>query len=129
MEKIELLSIQNLPILMGFPNLIAKEKDYPEEIYSFGIGKQTGEHTHLEFSQPLKYAGETLFEERSYDLFRIPESGIAGKDLFNADTPLYLMLELDDRFTDIWFLYRPKDRKCHTVKKVFNKYLPKKEIA
>ena len=125
MDEIELLSIQNLPIAAGFPVLTAKQKGYPARIFSFGAGKQTGEHTRLEFSVPLTYAGEAVICGAPHDLFRIPEEGIGGRDLFNADKPLFLMLRLmDDISPEKWLLYRPHDQKCHTVRKVFNKYMP-----
>lgn len=69
----------------------------------------------------LRYAGETNMDGTTYDLFRIPDDGVTGRDLFNADAPLYLMMAVCDSDESIWFLYRPKWRKANTVKKVFNK--------
>ena len=118
----ELLNLSNLPICMGRPKIQAKEKGYPAEIWSFGESEQTGEHTSLEFSMPLSYAGETEIDGEIFDLFRIPDCGLEGKDLFNAEEPLYLMLGLmDDVCKDKWLCIRPNDNKVHTVKKIFNK--------
>lgn len=117
----ELLNIQNLPICMGNPNIQYKDKGYPAEIWSFGTGAMTGEHTSLKFTMPLSYAGESEIDGELFDLFKFPDKGVEGKDLFNAEEPLYLMLGLmDDICKDKWLLIRPRDGKAHTVRKVFN---------
>ena len=124
----KLYNLANLPIVAGNPKIKKVDKGFPSEIYSLGSGKQTGEQTSLSFSMALTYAGEMIIDERIYDLFLFPEKGIEGKDLFCLDIRFYLMLEvIDDIDNTKWFLYRPKDNKIHTVKKIFNKYIPKEE--
>lgn len=117
----ELLNIMDLPILMGKPDITVKDKGYPDKIFSFGAGKSTGEQTKLTFTLPLKYSGEAMINDRLFDLFLFPDEAFSGKDLFNADLPFYLMLEvIGDIAPSKWFLYHPKSNKVRTVKKVFN---------
>lgn len=120
MEELEFISLSNLPCVMGEPEVNFIDKGYPEEIYSFGVGKQTGGHTSLRFTMPLSYSGEMALDNAMFDLFKFPEKGIGGKDLFNMDKPIYLMLRVAECDNSIWFLDRPRDNKAHVVKKIFN---------
>lgn len=124
MNTYRLLNINDLPILQGTPPPIKKVwKDYPDKIYSFGNGQSNGSYTTLRFSMPLTYAGETQIEESNFELYKIPDKGISGRNLFNADFPLYLMLipETEDA---IWYLICPNYNKNYVIKRVFNKYIP-----
>ncbi|MEL5718267.1 hypothetical protein [Treponema pedis] len=120
-KDFKLAVISGLPCLLGNPFLKKKDKGYPEKIYSFGNGKSTGAYTTLRFSLPLSYAGESVIDGRTFDLFKIPENGITGRTLFNANSPVYLLLEEDNgNDNDEWFLCCPKDLKTQMVKKNFN---------
>ncbi len=117
----ELVEVDSLPICMGNPPIRKVEKGFPEKIHSLGVGRTTGDNASLRFSLPIRYAGEMDIDGNTYDLFRIPDEGVSGRDLFNADSPLYLMMAVCGSDESKWFLYRPKWHKTNTVKKVFNK--------
>ena len=123
MNTYRLLNINDLPILQGTPYIKKVWKDYPDKIYSFGNGQSNGSYTTLRFSMPLTYAGETQIEENNFELYKIPDKGISGKNLFTADLPLYLMLipETEDA---IWYLICPHYNKNYVIKRIFNKYMP-----
>ena len=125
MNSYRLLNINNLPVLQGNPPIKKVDKGYPNTIYSFGDGRCNGSYTTLRFSMPLTYEGEIQIEESNFDLYKIPDEGISGKNLFTADVPLYLMLipEVDDT---IWYLICPNYNKNYVIKRIFNKYLPER---
>lgn len=120
-EDYELYCSQDLPLLCGYPNIVHKDKNYPSEIFSFGV-RCTGEQSRLDFCLPLKYAGETTIDGHVYDLFLLPENGLDNLDLWTIGRPFYLMLEVIDNIApDKWFLFHPHTNRCKTVRKVFNK--------
>lgn len=123
MNTYRLLNINDLPILQGTPYIKKVWKDYPDKIYSFGNGQSNGSYTTLRFSMPLTYAGETQIEENNFELYKIPDKGISGRNLFNADLPLYLML-IPETEDVIWYLICPNYNKNYVIKRVFNKYIP-----